>query len=72
MKSKRSAVAALAAGILGLLMALVSGLALVPRVRLVEVITLVATAIGSGAAFAIAIVQLRTAIVRRDADDTPP
>jgi len=68
----RNAVVALAVGIVGLVIALTSGLALVPRVRLVEVLTLVATAIGSGAAFAIAVAQLRTAILRRDRDDTLP
>lgn len=68
----RTAVAPLVVGIVGLVMALASGLALVPRVRLVEVVTLVATAVGSGAAFAIAVVQFRAAIVRRDRDDTRP
>ena len=68
----RTAVVPLVVGTVGLVMALASGLALVPRVRLVDVLTLVATAVGSGAAFAIAVVQLRIAIVRRDRDDTLP
>jgi len=69
----KNAVAALAVAIIGLVTALVSGLALVPRVRLVEVLTLIATAIGSGAALAVAVVQLRQAMSggRAERSDRP-
>jgi hypothetical protein len=51
----------LVAAIIGLAVAFLSGLALVPRVRLVEVLTVIASAVGSGAAFAVTIVQFREA-----------
>ena len=51
----------LVAAFLGLAVAFLSGLALVPRVRLVEVLTVIASAVGSGATFAAAIVQYRKA-----------
>jgi uncharacterized membrane protein len=47
----------LVAAIVGLAVAFLSGLSLVPRVRLVEVLTVIASAVGSGAGFAAAIVQ---------------
>lgn len=57
----RNAVAALVAGMLGLLTTLASSLLLVPRVRLVEVLAVVAAAFGSGAALAAAVVRMREA-----------
>ena len=57
----RHSIAALAAGIVGLVTAIVSGLAMIPRVRLVEVLTVVASAVGAGAALALAVVQFRQA-----------
>ena len=55
--SGRQTISLLASAIIGLAVALLSGLALVPRVRLVEVMTVIAGAVGSGAAFAMAINQ---------------
>ena len=57
----RRPIAAVATGILGLVAAIASGLAMIPRVRFVEVLAVVASAIGAGAALALAVVQLRQA-----------
>ena len=43
----------------GLIVTALSGMALVPRVKLVEVMTLVASSVGSGAALAAAIIAFR-------------
>jgi hypothetical protein len=51
----------LVTAIVGLAIAILSGLALVPRVRLVEVLTVLASAVGSGAAFAVTVVQFTRA-----------
>ena len=51
----------LVAGIVGMLTAVMSGLALVPRVRLVEVVTVIAGGVGGGAALAVAVAQFRAA-----------
>jgi len=53
-RKERTGVALLAA-IVGLAGALISGMLLVPRVRVVEVLTVIASAVGSGAAFALAV-----------------
>jgi hypothetical protein len=47
--------------IVGLVITIASGMALVPRVRSVEVLTVIAGAIGSGAALAVVVVQIRQA-----------
>lgn len=57
----RAAAAMLVVAVLGLATAVLSGLALVPRVRMVEVLTVVAGAVGGGAALTGAIVQFRQA-----------
>jgi len=57
----RAAALLLLCAVLGLATALVSGLALMPRVKLVEVLTVVAGAIGGGAALTAAIVQFKQA-----------
>lgn len=49
------------AAVVGVAVAFMSGLALVPRVRLVEVLTVIASAVGGGAAFAAALVQFKDA-----------
>jgi asparagine N-glycosylation enzyme membrane subunit Stt3 len=49
------------AAILGLATSAVSAVSLVPRVRLVDVVLVFATAVGGGAALAIAIVGFREA-----------
>jgi hypothetical protein len=61
----RAAVGVLISALAGLLAAILSGMALVPRVRLVEVLTVLASGIGAGAGLGAAIVQLRAAR-RRD------
>jgi len=43
----------------GLAVSVLSGLSLVPRVRLVEVLTVIAGAVGGGAAFAVSMIQFR-------------
>ena len=60
-RDRRSAIALLVTAVAGLGASLAAGLALVPRVRLVEVLTVLAGGIGSGAALVWAIVQLRRA-----------
>jgi hypothetical protein len=55
----RAAAASLLVAVLGLATALFSGLALMPRVRLVEVLTVVAGGIGGGAALTLAIAQFK-------------
>jgi hypothetical protein len=57
----RRAAAMLVAAVLGLGASVVSALALVPRVQLVEVVTVIASAAGGGAALAVALVQFRQA-----------
>ena len=57
----RSAAATLVAGMVGLATAVLSGVALVPRVRLVDVVTVVVSGIGAGAALVWALVQFRLA-----------
>lgn len=57
----KAATAILVAAIVGLATAVVVGFALVPRVRLVEVVTVLATAVGGGAALAVAITHFRQA-----------
>ena len=51
----------LLAAAIGLLTAFLSGLALLPRVRLVEVVTIVASAIAAGAALTSALVEFKQA-----------
>ena len=60
-KRLRSAVAMLVVAVVGMLTAVVSGLALVPRVRLVEVVMVIAGGVGGGAALAAAVAQFREA-----------
>ena len=55
----RAAAATLVVAVLGLGTAVVSGLALMPRVRLVEVLTVVAGGVGGGAALTLAISQFK-------------
>ena len=43
----------------GLAVSVLSALSLVPRVRLVEVLTVVAGAVGGGAAFAVSMIQFQ-------------
>ena len=57
----RAAVTTLLGAFLGLAMAFIAGIALVPRVRLVEVLAVVAGGIGGGAALTSAIVQFKQA-----------
>jgi hypothetical protein len=64
----RKAVAALAAAIIGLVTAIASGVALVPRVRLVEVVTVIAAAIASGVALGVAVAEVRQAKARARAE----
>ena len=58
-RETRAAAATLLVAVFGLATALTSGLALMPRVRLVEVLTVVASGIGGGAAFTLAMAQFR-------------
>ena len=51
----------LAAAVVGLATAVISGLALVPRVRLVEVLTVVAGGVGGGAALVSALLSYKQA-----------
>ena len=60
-KQFKAAAATLVVAVLGLATAVVSGLALLPRVRLVEVLTVVAGGIGGGAALTAALVQFKQA-----------
>jgi hypothetical protein len=60
-KHVRSAAAALLAAAIGTATSVASALALVPRVRLVDALTVLATAFGSGAALVWAIVEFRRA-----------
>jgi hypothetical protein len=68
----------LVVAIIGVLTAIVSGFALVPRVRMVEVLTVVAGGIGGGAALTGSLVQFKQArdaarrTRQRRQDDTPP
>ena len=64
-KQFKAAAATLVAAVLGLATAVVSGLALLPRVRLVEVLTVVAGGIGGGAALTAAVVQFKQASAAR-------
>lgn len=57
----RRAWAMLVASVAGLIVAIVSGLEMVPRVRAVDVILLLAFGMGSGAALVGAIVEFREA-----------
>ena len=57
----RTAAAMLVGAVAGLAVAVFSGLALVPRVRLVDVLVVIAGAVGGGAALVGAIVQFRQA-----------
>jgi len=57
----RSAATMLAGAAIGLATAVIAGLALVPRVRLVEVITVIAGGIGAGAALVGALIQFKQA-----------
>jgi hypothetical protein len=58
-KDRLRAVVLLAPAALGIVMSIVSALALVPRVRAVEVITIVAAAFGSGATLTASLIQFR-------------
>ena len=60
-KQFRAAAITLVVAVLGLATAVISGLALVPRVRLVEVLSVVAGGIGGGAALTAAVVQFKQA-----------
>jgi Na+/citrate or Na+/malate symporter len=60
-KQLRTAAGMLAAAVVGLATAVISGLALVPRVRLVEVLSVVAGGVGGGAALVGAIIQFKHA-----------
>ena len=51
----------LVVAIVGILTAVVSGVALVPRVRLVEVVMMIAGGVGGGAALATAVAHFREA-----------
>ena len=57
----RAAAATLVGAAIGVATAVVSGLALLPRVRLVEVVTVVAGGIGGGAALTAAVVEFKQA-----------
>ena len=72
-KQYRAAAAMLAGAVAGLTVAILSGLALVPRVRLVDVLIVIAGAVGGGAALVGAIVQFKQAraTVRRDQGGVP-
>ena len=52
--------------IAGLAVSVLSGLALVPRVRLVEVLTVIAGAVGGGAALVVSIMQFRQVRKKED------
>jgi hypothetical protein len=58
-KNRRHGIALLASAMAGTIISLTTGLALVPRVRSVDVITVFGGAFGAGAAFASAIAQFR-------------
>ena len=60
-KQFRTAAGLLVAAVIGLATAVISGFALVPRVRLVEVLSVVAGGIGGGAALVAALVQFKQA-----------
>jgi hypothetical protein len=64
-KQFRGAVITLVVALLGLATAVLSGLALLPRVRLVEVLSVVAGGIGGGAALTAAVVQFKQARAAR-------
>jgi hypothetical protein len=55
----------LAAAALGLLTAFLTGLALVPRVRVVEVLTIVASSVGAGASMTAALAEFKQARTSR-------
>ena len=57
----RTAILLLGAAIAGLAGSVIGGFALMPIVRLVDMLTVIAGAVGAGAAFAIAVVQFRRA-----------
>ena len=61
----RAAAATLLVAVPGLTTAAVSGLALMPRVRLVEVLTVVAGGVGGGAALTLAIARFKQVRVVR-------
>jgi hypothetical protein len=58
-KDRFGAVVLLGPAALGVVVSIVSGLALVPRVRAVEVITIVAAAFASGATLTASLMQFR-------------
>jgi hypothetical protein len=58
-KARLRAVVLLAPAALGIVTSIVSALALVPRVRAVEVITIVAAAFASGATLTASLIQFR-------------
>jgi type II secretory pathway component PulF len=64
-KHFRTAAAMLLAAALSLVTAFLSALALLPRVRHVEVVTVVATAVAAGAALAAALVEFKQARTNR-------
>jgi len=64
-KHFRTAVAMLVAAALSLVTASVSALALLPRVRLVEVVTIVASGFAAGAALGAALAELKQARTSR-------
>ena len=58
-KNRRHGIALLGSAMAGIIISLTTGLALVPRVRAVDVITVFGGAFGAGAAFTSAVSQLR-------------
>jgi hypothetical protein len=58
-KDRIRAVTLLAPAVFGMIVSIVSALALVPRLRLVEVLTIVGSSFGSGAALAASIMEFR-------------
>ena len=59
----------LVAGLAGVLGSVVSGLTLVPRVRLVEVFTVVASSFAAGAALVIAVLNFRRSRIATQRSD---
>ncbi|MGH8640052.1 MAG: hypothetical protein ACREUZ_23245 [Burkholderiales bacterium] len=64
-KRGQYSIAMLLVSVAGLAVSVASGLALVPRVRLVEVLTVIAGAVAGGAALAVSVVQFKCARVKR-------
>jgi hypothetical protein len=58
-KNRRHGIALVASAVAGMILSLTTALALVPRVRSVEVIAVFGGAFGAGAAFASAVFQFR-------------